>query len=48
VDTKALTPLGVDSGKFNSFKVTILNPCIAATFTIDSAVLPNPLNYIVT
>ena len=48
VVTKALTPLGVDSNKSNSFKVTIVNPCIAATFTINSAIFPNPFNYIVT
>ena len=48
METKALTPLGVDTGVKNSFLVTIVNPCIAATFTINSTIFPNPFNYIVT
>ena len=31
------------------FKVyMIIDPCIAATFTIDPAIFPNPFEYIVT
>ena len=42
VDTKALTPLGVDTGIKNSFLITIVDPCIAATFTLDPEIFPNP------
>ena len=32
-----------------TFEVTIIaDPCIAATFTIDPAIFPNPFEYIVT
>ena len=48
MDTKALTPLGVDTGIKNSFFVTIIDPCIAATFTLDPSIFPNPFEYIVT
>ena len=48
VATKALTPLGMDTGITNSFLVTIVDPCIAATFTISSSIFPNPFEYIVT
>ena len=48
VYTNALTPLGVDTGIKNSFLVTIVDPCIAATFTLDPAIFPNPFEYIVT
>ena len=47
MDTKALTLLGVDTGIKNSFLITIVDPCIVATFTIDSAIFPNPYEYIV-
>ena len=48
VATKALTPLGMDTGIKNSFLVTIVDPCIVATFTISSSIFPNPFEYIVT
>ena len=47
--TKALTPLGVDTGIENFFLVTILlDPCLDAKFTIDPTIFPNPFEYIVT
>ena len=48
VATKALTPLGVNTGIKNSFLVTIVDPCIATTFTVSSSIFPDPFVYIVT
>lgn len=43
VTTTALTPLGVSTPASFTFQVTIIDPCIAAVFTIDSSVFPQPV-----
>lgn len=46
VETRAVTPLGVDTGIGNSFQITIIDPCESASLIFDSAIVPNPYEYV--
>lgn len=46
VQTRAVTPFGVDTGIGNSFFVTIVDPCIGASLTFDPTMTPSPYDYL--
>lgn len=46
VETRAVTPLGVDTEIGNSFKVTIIDPCVSASLTFNTAIVPDPYEYV--
>ena len=46
METRAVTPLGVDTGIGNTFTVTIRDPCTIATLTIDPTIVPSPYEYL--
>ena len=46
VETRAVTPLDVDTGIGNTFTVTIRDPCTVATLTFDPVIVPSPYKYL--
>ena len=42
-----IRPSGAITAFSLSFDVTLVDPCIAATFTFDPAILPNPYEYVI-
>ena len=48
ITVEALTYLGTSTGTIFSWTLTIIDPCVAATLTIDPTVFPIPYEYIIT
>ena len=48
VTVQALTRSGTNTGQGFSFTVTIRDPCLDASFTFQTGVLPDPYQYVVT